>query len=460
MIKIQRKQITSLLSDIQPLKTLPSKTANCIHVNIINNLTEQLIGKSIDTRCLPELKRILTRSYYKCLAPYGEAVGVLCAQSLGEKQTQSTLNTFHQAGNAIATVITGVPRFRELLDATKNQKATLTTIYLKDDYKTIKDIKNVFAHSIVQITFDQLLNSYQMYKQTPQTTYKINLNCLFNVQKKIITPILWISLYLDIYDINIPIETQYYMICTLNKHILYQYKIPLDYICNRINSIYSDIYAIPSPPSEHSIAIFINTEEAKQCFSKMKHQSYIAPNNMPYIYMEDVILNELKSKILCGIPNIKNMFLKQQQNKWIMETQGSNLVDVFRNSLINPIQTICNDVWEIYKVLGIEAAREFLIREFQSITSSDGSYINMRHITVIVDFMTYHGDIRSISRYGMKKTLSGPLTKASFEECLDNFIKAGVYTDIERVNGVSSSIMCANPIQIGTGFHSLIFKHK
>ena len=31
-----------------------------------------------------------------------------------------TLNTFHSAGQAIATVITGVPRFGELLNATKD----------------------------------------------------------------------------------------------------------------------------------------------------------------------------------------------------------------------------------------------------------------------------------------------------------------------------------------------------
>ena len=31
------------------------------------------------------------------IVPPGEMVGVLCAQSIGERQTQLTLNSFHQA---------------------------------------------------------------------------------------------------------------------------------------------------------------------------------------------------------------------------------------------------------------------------------------------------------------------------------------------------------------------------
>ena len=39
----------------------------------------------------------------------GEAVGITMAMSIGERQTQMTLNTFHKAGLTSATV-QGVPR--------------------------------------------------------------------------------------------------------------------------------------------------------------------------------------------------------------------------------------------------------------------------------------------------------------------------------------------------------------
>ena len=152
---------------------------------------------------------------------------------------------------------------------------------------------------------------------------------------------------------------------------------------------------------------------------------HVTNANINYVYMEDVIIEELKTGIVCGIRGIHNMYLKKENKKWIIETHGSNLVELFRHPLINPIKTLCNNMWDIYHLLGVEATRQFLIDEFKDIVSSDGSYINIRHIMVMVDFMTFQGEIHSISRYGMKKSFSGPLAKASFEECLENFITAG-----------------------------------
>ena len=56
----------------------------------------------------------------------------------------------------------------------------------------------------------------------------------------------------------------------------------------------------------------------------------------------------------------------------------------------------------------------------------------------------------------MKKNQCGPLAKASFEECLDNFLKAGVFGETESTKGVSASIMCGKRSQIGTGLSDII----
>ena len=58
----------------------------------------------------------------------GEMVGVLAAQSLGEPVTQMTLDTFHSAGISAKNVTLGVPRFKELMNATKKQKTPCTTL--------------------------------------------------------------------------------------------------------------------------------------------------------------------------------------------------------------------------------------------------------------------------------------------------------------------------------------------
>ena len=49
----------------------------------------------------------------------------------------------------------------------------------------------------------------------------------------------------------------------------------------------------------------------------------------------------------------------------ILETDGSNLKKCLSHHKIDNRKTYCNDMTEIYKVLGIEAARQSFINEFK-----------------------------------------------------------------------------------------------
>ena len=63
-----------------------------------------------------------------CFSP-GEPLGIIGAQSLGETDTQMTLNTFHGAGvSEKSNVNQGVPRLKEILRATANMKAPSLTV--------------------------------------------------------------------------------------------------------------------------------------------------------------------------------------------------------------------------------------------------------------------------------------------------------------------------------------------
>ena len=55
----------------------------------------------------------------KCRVVPGEAVGAVAAQSIGEPGTQMTLKTFHFAGVASMNVTLGVPRIKEIINASK-----------------------------------------------------------------------------------------------------------------------------------------------------------------------------------------------------------------------------------------------------------------------------------------------------------------------------------------------------
>jgi DNA-directed RNA polymerase III subunit RPC1 len=63
----------------------------------------------------------------------GEAVGAVTSQSIGEPSTQMTLKTFHFAGVASMNITLGVPRIKEIINATKNISTPIIKAKLLND---------------------------------------------------------------------------------------------------------------------------------------------------------------------------------------------------------------------------------------------------------------------------------------------------------------------------------------
>ncbi|KAJ0060690.1 hypothetical protein NL108_017197 [Boleophthalmus pectinirostris] len=71
--------------------------------------------------------------YMRAQMEPGSAVGALCAQSIGEPGTQMTLKTFHFAGVASMNITLGVPRIKEIINASKNISTPIITAHLDTD---------------------------------------------------------------------------------------------------------------------------------------------------------------------------------------------------------------------------------------------------------------------------------------------------------------------------------------
>ncbi|CAD2101559.1 DNA-directed RNA polymerase III subunit RPC1, putative [Plasmodium vinckei brucechwatti] len=74
--------------------------------------------------------------YFKYISSPGDAVGSISAQSIGEPGTQMTLKTFHFAGVASMNVTLGVPRIKEIINASNVIQTPILNIPLriKDNY--------------------------------------------------------------------------------------------------------------------------------------------------------------------------------------------------------------------------------------------------------------------------------------------------------------------------------------
>jgi DNA-directed RNA polymerase beta' subunit len=65
--------------------------------------------------------------------------------------------------------------------------------------------------------------------------------------------------------------------------------------------------------------------------------------------------------------------------------------------------------------------------------------------------MTNKGILTAINRQGINRGDIGPLAKCSFEDTTDQLIKAGIFGEKDKLNGVSSNIMMGQIIKAGTG---------
>ena len=167
--------------------------------------------------------------------------------------------------------------------------------------------------------------------------------------------------------------------------------------------------------------------------------------------MDECVQPILEKLVRCGIPGISNIYYTQLGTEWYVETEGSNFRKLLCCDIVDMTRVQSNNGWDIYESLGIEAARQFLIDEFMDIMEG----INQCHVKLLVDKMTYLGTISSITRYTLRKDESGPISRSTFEESVDVFIKASFNCEVEKTKGVSASIICGKRASIGTGMMDL-----
>ncbi len=136
----------------------------------------------------------------------------------------------------------------------------------------------------------------------------------------------------------------------------------------------------------------------------------------------------------------------------VFKSGKSTLRTLLADPNIDSTRTFCNNVHEINAVLGIEAARSFLIKEFSDVIGYEGAYINPRHIVLLVDFMVSLGQVNGITFTGISRQPIGALEKASFQNAMDTFKEAAGFGEKKEVKGTSASIYVGKKAQIGTGF--------
>ncbi|CAG8538395.1 3972_t:CDS:2, partial [Paraglomus occultum] len=183
--------------------------------------------------------------------------------------------------------------------------------------------------------------------------------------------------------------------------------------------------------------------------------------NEPFVlyYRLQALKRVLPKVIIKGIQTVTRAVISEMAgDKKQLLVEGYGLQEVMTTEGIVGTQTTCNNVIEVRKVLGIEAARNTIIHEIQYTMSSHGMSIDPRHVMLLGDIMTYKGDVLGIHRFGVANMKDSVLMLASFEKTTDHLFEAALYSQRDSIEGVSESIIMGMPMPLGTGLFKLIRK--
>jgi len=345
-----------------------------------------------------------------CMAKYiskriepGTAVGAIGAQSIGEPGTQMTLKTFHFAGVASMNITLGVPRIKEIINASKNISTPIITASLVSD----RDVKaaRVVKGRVEKTTLGEVCSDISIVVR-PNDMY--------------------LELVLDMEAIN---------------------QLQLDVTIHSARAAVLGVPKLKLKPQNVLIASdnilhVLPTEDAL--------------NENRALFMLQHMRLAVPAVIVQGIPSVGRAVINDKgDGTYNLIVEGVNMQAVMGIEGIKGTETRTNHVMECERTLGIEAARACIIKEINDTMGAHGMSIDNRHSMLLADVMTYKGEVLGITRFGMAKMKDSVLMLASFEKTTDHLFDAALHGRTDYIDGVSECIIMGIPMPIGTGMFRL-----
>ncbi|HET7324546.1 MAG TPA: DNA-directed RNA polymerase subunit A'', partial [Halococcus sp.] len=168
------------------------------------------------------------------------------------------------------------------------------------------------------------------------------------------------------------------------------------------------------------------------------------------------LVEQLREIVFKGIEEVSRVVIRKEElesgDEFVLYTEGSAFGDVLDIEGVDASRTTCNNIHEVYRELGVEAARETIIDETMNTLEEQGlGDVNIRHLMLVADIMTAEGTIESIGRHGISGNKDSVLARAAFEVTVNHLLDAAVHGEIDDLNGVTENVIVGKPIKLGTG---------
>ncbi|WP_435075081.1 DNA-directed RNA polymerase subunit A'' [Halorubrum sp. HHNYT27] len=324
-----------------------------------------------------------------------DPVGTVSAQSIGEPGTQMTMNTFHYAGVAEIDVTQGLPRLIELVDARKTPDTPMMTVHLDGEYATDREK----AHEVVwSIEATRILALGDVSTNVADMLVRIDLNDDTLLER-------WPT-----------------------------------------HSDPSEVAEIIAETIEDSLGV-----DTRQSGTVIE----FGPGEPSYRELLQLV-EQLRDIVFKGIEEIERVVIRKEEidgdEEFVLYTEGSAFGDTLDIEGVDASRTTCNNIHEIYRNLGVEAARETIIDETKNTLEEQGlDDVNVRHLMLVADIMTNNGEIESIGRHGISGSKDSVLARAAFEVTVNHLLDAAIHGEYDELDGVIENVIAGKPISLGTG---------
>ena len=451
---------------------------------------ELLLIKRFNRSALTILLNVIILQYKRSIVAPGEMVGMVSAQSIGEPTTQLTLNTFHSAGIASKSNATrGVPRIEEILSLSENPKNPSITVYFKEDDESTPERVQEFIPLIEHTKMSEVVESVEVCFDPD------DMNTLIEQDRAVMSQYQEFEKLIDdcVRDAalvsaggggeegaaagggeggggaaaesgggaqNSNNKSKWVIRIKMDAEAMLDKKLTMDDIHFAIKNSYgNEVSCAFSDYNDDNLVFRLRMENITQA----KKTNKLNPlDQSDHIYMiksfQDQLMNNI---VLRGIKGIRKVMLRTIKNtlkktegiyakkeSWVLDTMGTNLLHVLGLDYIDTKRTVSNDIQEVYRVFGIEAARQAIYNELSEVF--DDSPINYHHVCLLCDRMTVSSSMISIFRHGINSDDIGPIAKASFEETPEMFLKAARHAELDPMRGISANVMCGQEGYYGT----------
>ena len=375
------------------------KIKGIIPESIIEELREKVEKiPNLTPEEMDEIIDLLIKEYHNALVEPGEAVGTVAAQSIGEPSTQMTLRTFHYAGVREFNVTLGLPRLIEIVDARKTPSTPIMTVYLDEEHR-----------------YDE--------EKAKEVARKIEVTRIENVAR---------SIEADLFENAIRIE--------LDPVMLKDKGVTVDQVKKIVEKLKLGAEQIELIQENGTSVIIVRFGSE----------------------LEIAKLNKAREKIMNakikGVKGIKRVIVQKRETEYVLLTDGSNLAGVLGVKGVDPVRTTTNSIYEIETVLGIEAAREAIIREINGVLQEQGLDVDVRHIMLVADIMTWTGKVRQVGRHGVTGEKESVLARAAFEVTVRHLYDAAARGELDELKGITENVIVGQIIPVGTGMVALQMK--